>query len=1472
MRANRYTLAKLCLLAALAVPAQRAASATVSHRTPQAGAIQLLAQSNAGTEFTLPASLDDAETLLIDGSSSMRTMNSALTAQFQERYADAEVKAETNGSDVAIDRLLNGEIDLAAVGRPLTQAEQDAGLSAVAIAREKIAIIVGPDNPFNGDITFQQFGQIFRGEITDWSELGGEPGPIRFVDRPEFSDTRQAFRQYPVFQKAAFVTGFTADPVFDDETDAVIDALGSDGIGYAIANQVMNNGSVSIISMHQTLPDNPAYPFSQPRNYVYLNEPGDTVQGFLGVATGAAGQTAVAEARDAEAAAAVEIEGERPTATSPEGDLTALTNEDNVALIENEAGEVVAGPLLGAGGAVTALAFSEDGQTLATGTSTGNVRFWDADGAPQNKAFAAGNGKTITGLNFDGNDKLVVNTGGQRGNWGLNGLPYGETEAAGAIANATDAGSAATGGALLPWLWLIPLLGLLGVGLWALLGKKKSGRQAEPIRQTAPTATVPPPPTDPETEREVSNRAQSVISTDRVTDESRVVVPGETDTPVSATPETPPFPVGLTNTNTDTAVSTATGSTDTNPASLPLHESTDLESPDLEGTNLDLLTSTGALGGAAAAAGGAAIGGMMLSGLDAGVETDDDDDEEWDDGLDLTLEDTPLEESLRNEAAQNEAAQNRNTQDETTQDRDAQNEAAQPVVSPDETPTNILEAEGTDTAIASDELATTSQPMTAKSITDELITDELITDESAATGSTTTSPNEIELSSPEPVVADAELSETESTSTASTEAESAGTAFAETEYIGTESDPAITKLISPSELTATELATPNPVTGELFAGGLAAGSLAAGGLVASGLAANERLTADSSDSSNPEVETTPNRSEPTTANSAVTSVITDLDNLEPTRGTVIAETETILDIEPTRETIIGDSAVIFGEAASTQEMTGEGTSEASDDNDSSTFLEPDSNESDATGVTTTSEATTNEATTNEAIDEITASDTTEVIRASIPSVAVAAVGSNMADVSGDRTSTDSTSPEDSTPVTRQSSDTTNELAPTDLSTTPPVDTDDADAPDANSAGASTAEAATAGAVPAGIVPAGVAAAGIAAGTATTVAAATTSEASSPVAGTEATPSASTAQNNPSITNTTNTEMEEVSPLSIEELATVDDNLPELPEGYGESRIVLLPRDPKWAYAYWDISNEHKEELRQQGGQRLMLRLYDVTDVDQSVQTPHSMQQQDCHEMARSWYLEVPVSDRDYSAELGYLTADDRWLLLARSAPIRVPPIYPSDWVKDQFVKIDFNESLASRTFGDLGEPYSPEKASDSEAEDLPKIYDNLFTITQGQEALRVAGSLYGSMQHTAPGALSPSGNVSGQPGAAVTGPGFSFNASGLNMSGLNMSGIGSGGSALPVRSRNFWLVADAELIVHGATEPNATLTVGDRVVPLNPDGTFRFHVSFPDGQIDYPIRAVAVDGEQTRSIHLHFERETPERNTNTKAEAKDEWF
>lgn len=335
------------------------------------------------------------------------------------------------------------------------------------------------------------------------------------------------------------------------------------------------------------------------------------------------------------------------------------------------------------------------------------------------------------------------------------------------------------------------------------------------------------------------------------------------------------------------------------------------------------------------------------------------------------------------------------------------------------------------------------------------------------------------------------------------------------------------------------------------------------------------------------------------------------------------------------------------------------------------------------------------------------------------------------------------------------------------------------------------------------------------------------------------------------------------------LTAVDEVLGDLPGGYGESRITLMPRDPQWAYAYWDIPKEHKDALRSQGGQQLALRLYDVTDLDWQTASPHSVQEYLCDELAREWYLPIPVSDRDYALDIGYRTFDGRWLTLARSTPIRIPPVYPSDWVEEVFVTVNWDEDLQGKTIYQLVPPSKrPVGASTA-------VYDQVFDMAQGAEALRMAGSLYGSMQHV-PGSITHEQTLSSYVFPSGVGMWAAPNVSGLNMSGIGMGyGLSSRefmASEAPVRPRQFWLVADAELIVYGATEPDATVTIGGRPIKLNEDGTFRFQMSFQDGLIDYPIVAVAVDGEQTRNVHMKFTRETPSRNTNTKEEAVPEWF
>ncbi|MDB9524970.1 DUF4912 domain-containing protein [Oscillatoria sp. CS-180] len=302
--------------------------------------------------FPIPSSLPEGSLLRVDGSSSMRVTNEVLESRFEAQYPNVDVEHDASRTDAAIAALLNGDIDLVASGRPLTNEEAGQGLVAVPLEREKLAILLGADNPFDGNLTFEQFAQIFRGEITNWSEVGGPDLAIRLIDRPDYSDTRRALSTYAVFQGQPFETGETADPVTEDETETVIAALENDGIGYAVFSQVEDAENVQILPMHGTLPDDPRYPYSQYRAFIYQEEAAPATLAFLGFATSEPGQEAITDVPVAEAetdadGAETDVETAPETDAVPEADDTetaeapeaaiAETPEEDVEDIEEEA-------------------------------------------------------------------------------------------------------------------------------------------------------------------------------------------------------------------------------------------------------------------------------------------------------------------------------------------------------------------------------------------------------------------------------------------------------------------------------------------------------------------------------------------------------------------------------------------------------------------------------------------------------------------------------------------------------------------------------------------------------------------------------------------------------------------------------------------------------------------------------------------------------------------------------------------------------------------------------------------------------------------------------------------------------------------------------------------------------------------------------------------------------------------------------
>ena len=268
----------------------------------------------------LDALVDDV--VLIDGSDEMTTINQTLKSRFEANFPDVEVTLQANGTDAALDALLNDEIDIAAIGRPLTAEEKAKGLIEVPVSQDAISIIIGRNNTFEGHLTLEQFAKIFRGDITNWADVGGPDEAIRFIDRPLSSDTRLILSQYGVVGELEQAQGENVIRVDSDDTAEVIRLLGRDGISYAIANQLKNQSNIKLVKIAvllDTLPNESAYPYTQIRGYAYREDNAEAVQPFVGFAKGDGGQAAIAAAKDAEAKAVSQALQPKVVANAPTG-------------------------------------------------------------------------------------------------------------------------------------------------------------------------------------------------------------------------------------------------------------------------------------------------------------------------------------------------------------------------------------------------------------------------------------------------------------------------------------------------------------------------------------------------------------------------------------------------------------------------------------------------------------------------------------------------------------------------------------------------------------------------------------------------------------------------------------------------------------------------------------------------------------------------------------------------------------------------------------------------------------------------------------------------------------------------------------------------------------------------------------------------------------------------------------------------
>lgn len=127
-----------------------------------------------------------------NGSTSMDKVIGALREQFMADHKNVTVTYDPTGSGSGIEAVKNGTADIGLASRSLKDEEKADGLTETVIALDGIAVIVHAQSKVT-DLTVEQIAKIFTGEITDWSEVGGEAGKISCIGREAGSGTRDGF-------------------------------------------------------------------------------------------------------------------------------------------------------------------------------------------------------------------------------------------------------------------------------------------------------------------------------------------------------------------------------------------------------------------------------------------------------------------------------------------------------------------------------------------------------------------------------------------------------------------------------------------------------------------------------------------------------------------------------------------------------------------------------------------------------------------------------------------------------------------------------------------------------------------------------------------------------------------------------------------------------------------------------------------------------------------------------------------------------------------------------------------------------------------------------------------------------------------------------------------------------------------------------------------------------------------------------
>jgi hypothetical protein len=272
-------------------------------------------------------------------------------------------------------------------------------------------------------------------------------------------------------------------------------------------------------------------------------------------------------------------------------------------------------------------------------------------------------------------------------------------------------------------------------------------------------------------------------------------------------------------------------------------------------------------------------------------------------------------------------------------------------------------------------------------------------------------------------------------------------------------------------------------------------------------------------------------------------------------------------------------------------------------------------------------------------------------------------------------------------------------------------------------------------------------------------------------------------------------------------------------------------------AHWDLTSEqqrHYNALSASG--HLVLRLYFEPPAGSPTAELH------LHPDSSHWFIHVAQAGRRYAAELGYYQADRQWRALAISDTVQTPPETLAQEKTVRFATIPWERRPGSE------DTPSSRPATPAPMPAPPFVTRQVRFETAGPSSpLPPAAALPPELKRPADSSSVPCHQA--ERGISSQTP------IQLEFVAPVLVSLSSPIEAGPPEEKAFWLNINAELIIYGATAPDAQVSLAGRPIRLRPDGTFSYRFALPDGKYELAVSALSPQGE-LRQAELSFSRDT----------------